>query len=552
MQKARIVSLQNPEIRFEISSKEILIGRSQDCDICIPEQHISRHQSRISIENNCYVIENLGKNPIFINGTLVEKHFLRDGDHISFGSTEYIFHVEESKPGFQEPIFEEKTVIVSTPIVKESIPRVVLICPDGQSKKYDMNKDTFLIGRTPEAEIHLDDPAISRRHCVITKDREGYCIENLSEANPLIFKNKPVKKRRLISGDQIKMGAYVVSFISDRPEDNLRETENGYTMSKRIHLTIWVSSACLFIVLISSIVYFQIYGPWKARKTLKMVTVYTKEGDYHKAHETLTMLLNRNLPQKESQKARELLSQSTLLIAKEMVSGEKLSDARDFLVTYLSKYGLDKESVEAWDTLDQCHLKLGKQLEDTGNYTEALKEFSAIREEGAYFHEAQQDISRLWLINQQYHFKQQTVSQLMKEAEEHFQAQRYLTPVNKNAYAAYQAVLSLEPSNNIAKKQIEKIKDIYRMSGEKDFQQNDYANAISAFELYMLIDPQDNTIKEKVIECRQKLTLTGKPENDEDARKEKIKRLLEKAGSESTWIMKYLFEEDQQKHTEVP
>ena len=551
--KARIVSLGKPETRFEIGTKEVLIGRSQDCDICLSEKHISRHQARIYIENSCYVIENLGKNPLFINGKPIEKHFLRDSDHISFGNTEYIFHVEENKPGFQEPLFEEKTIVVTTPILKESLPRVVLICPDGQSKKYDISKDTFLIGRTTEAEICLDDPAISRKHCVIKKGREGYVIENLSGANPLIFQNKPFKKRRLVSGDQIKMGSYVISFFSDRPEDNRRDSEIAHTRIMGINLSIWISSACLLIVLITSVLYFQIYSPAKARKTLNMVTAYIKEGDYRKAHETLTRLLNTNLPQRESQKARELLSQTTLFLAKEMVSEEKVSDARDFLVTYLSKYGLDEESShDAWGLLDQCRLRLGQQLEDSGNYTEALKEFSAIREDSAYFLEVQQKISRLWLINQQSHFKKQTASQLLQEAEEHFQAQRYLTPVNKNAYAAYQAVLSLEPANSIARTQIEKIKDIYRTSGEKDFQQNDYATALSSFEKYMLIDPQDNSIKEKVIECRQKLALTGKPEKDEDARREKIKRLLEKSGSESSWIMQYLFEDGQQKNTEVP
>lgn len=551
--KARIVSLGKPETRYEIGSKEILIGRSRDCDICIPEQHISRHQARIYIENSCYIIENLGKNPIFINGKLVEKHFLHDGDHVSFGNTEYVFHVEENKPSFQEPLFEEKTIVVTTPILKESLPRVVLICPDGQSKKYDINKDTFLIGRTTEAEICLDDPAISRKHCVIKKGIEGHIIENLSDTNPLSFQNKPFKKRRLISGDQIKMGSYVISFFSDRPEDIRRESEIAHAKIKGIPLSIWLSSACLLIVLTASVLYFQIYSPAKARKTLNMVTAYIKEGDYRKAHETLTRLLNTNPPQRESQKARELLSQTTLFLAKEMVSEEKVSDARDFLVTYLSKYGLDEESShDAWDLLDQCRLRLGRQLEDSGNYTEALKEFSAIREDSAYFLEVQQKISRLWLINQQSHFKKQTVSQLLKEAEEHFQAQRYLTPVNKNAYAAYQAVLSLEPTNNVARKQIEKIKDIYRMSGEKDFQQNDYATALSSFEKYMLIDPQDISIKEKVIECRQKLALMSIPGKEDDARREKIKSLLEKSGSEATWIMKYLFEEGQQKETETP
>lgn len=543
--KARIDSLHEKGISFEIGSKEILIGRSKDCSIYIPEQDVSRHQAKIYLENNYHVIENLGRNPIFINGKQVEKHFLRDGDHLSIGGWEYVFHVEDSKPVFQEPTFEEKTVVLTTPMYKESLPRVVIISPDGQSKSYDINKDIFFIGRSPEADIRLDDPAISRKHCVIEKGKEGYFIKNLSEANPLIFNKKPVEKKRFFSGDQIKMGSYALTFLSDRPEDLQPK-------SKGIHFSIWLAVACLLIALTTFILYYQVYGPWKARKTLKTVSAYIDEGYYGEAHETLTRLLDTNPPQKESQKAHELLSHVTLLLAQAMVSDEKLSDAKKFLVTYLSKYGLDEESRDAWDLLDQCRIKLGQQLEDSRKYTEALKEFSAIREDSPYFDETQQTISRLWLINQQHHFQRQTVSQLLKEAEEHFQAQRYLTPVNKNAYAAYQAVLSFEPMNAVARRRIEKIKDFYRLRGENYFQKNNYTRAISFFEKYMLIDPQDISIKEKVVECRQKLAEMSKPEKEENAQRENVRRLLEESGSESSWIMKYLFEEGQQKDTETP
>jgi tetratricopeptide (TPR) repeat protein len=213
---------------------------------------------------------------------------------------------------------------------------------------------------------------------------------------------------------------------------------------------------------------------------------------------------------------------------------------------------LDEESRDAWDLLDRCRIKLGQQLEVSKNYTEALKEYSAIREDSPYFDEIQQSISRLWLTNQQHHFQRQTVSQLLKEAEEHFQAQRYLTPINKNAYAAYQAVLSFEPMNTVATRRIEKIKDFYRLRGENYFQKNDYTNAISSFEKYMLIHPQDLSIKEKVVECRRKLAETSKTDMEENAQRENVRRLLEESGSEASWIMRYLFDEGQQKDTEKP
>ena len=141
--KARIDSLQETGVSYEIGPKKVLIGRSKECDIGIPDQHISRHQAEIYFEDNNYVIENLGRNPIIvINGKQSEDHVLRDGDHLSIGNWEYGFHVEaveKSKPVVPEPVFEEKTVVLKSPINKESLPRVVIIFPDGQSKNYDIN-----------------------------------------------------------------------------------------------------------------------------------------------------------------------------------------------------------------------------------------------------------------------------------------------------------------------------------------------------------------------------------------------------------------------------
>ncbi len=543
--KARIDSLQEAGVSYKIGSKKVLIGRSKECDIGIPDQHISRHQAEIYFTDNNYVIENLGKNPIVvINGNPVNKHVLRDGDHLSIGNREYVFNVEEVKKVeesehiVQEPVFEKKTEILHLHTNKESLPRVVIVFPDGQSKNYDINKETLLIGRSTDADICLSDLSISRKHCVIERGSEGYFIKSLSHANPIYYRNKRVGKKRFFSGDQFKIGSYALTFLSDKSEDQPPK-------SKGTHISIWIAGACMLIALAGVILYYQVYGPWKADKMLKAASACINEGSYKEAHETLTRLLDTNPPKRESAKARELLTLVTLSRAQEFVAEDKLPEAKGLLVTFLSKYGLDEGSSDAWNLLEQCRIRLGHQLEDAGAYTEALKEFSAIKTDSPYYDETQRTISRLWLTNQRSYFQRQTVSQLLEAAEEHFEAKRYLTPVNKNAYAAYQAVLSFDPENTVAKMRIEDIKDFFQREGENHLNNLNYAGAISFFEKYMLIDPQDSSIKEKIVKCKQKLVKTSEAEKEDGDRREKIKNLLEESGSESSWVMKYLFEEEE-------
>jgi hypothetical protein len=86
-----------------------------------------------------------------------------------------------------------------------------------------------------------------------------------------------------------------------------------------------------------------------------------------------------------------------------------------------------------------------------------------------------------------------------------------------------------------------------------------------------LIDTESKDINDKMIICRQKLAKTRTPDkkdgpaeipsaktvgeeqkssNEQAEKKEEIKRLLEESGTESSWIMQYLFE-DQQKEIDA-
>ena len=158
----------------------------------------------------------------------------------------------------------------------------------------------------------------------------------------------------------------------------------------------------------------------------------------------------------------------------------------------------------------------------------------------------------------------QRIGQLLKEADTHFQAQQYLKPVNQNAFVLYRAVLTLEPDHALALERISQIKDFYRENGEKYFSEKKWAKALSFFERYYLIDTDNKQVNDKVKICREKVSHArflvknsksslkkksrrkskAERQREEAEKKEEIKRLLEESGTESSWIMKYLFEDE--------
>lgn len=65
-------------------TSEISIGRSEDCDISLPDRQVSRYHAHISWQGNQYQIEDLGsKNGTHVNGQEVQSTMsLQDGDEV--------------------------------------------------------------------------------------------------------------------------------------------------------------------------------------------------------------------------------------------------------------------------------------------------------------------------------------------------------------------------------------------------------------------------------------------------------------------------------------
>lgn len=70
--------------RWVLDSEELIIGRSKDCGLIVPDRQVSRHHARIRRTERRYLLEDLGsKNGTHLNGTEVtEGVLLQDGDEI--------------------------------------------------------------------------------------------------------------------------------------------------------------------------------------------------------------------------------------------------------------------------------------------------------------------------------------------------------------------------------------------------------------------------------------------------------------------------------------
>jgi pSer/pThr/pTyr-binding forkhead associated (FHA) protein len=68
------------------------------------------------------------------------------------------------------------------------------------------------IGRSPENDIHIDNPAVSNFHARIIREGGQYFIQDLGSLNGTFVGKEKVEIRELLSGDDISIAKHILTF----------------------------------------------------------------------------------------------------------------------------------------------------------------------------------------------------------------------------------------------------------------------------------------------------------------------------------------------------
>jgi diguanylate cyclase (GGDEF)-like protein len=83
----------------------------------------------------------------------------------------------------------------------------------------------LVIGRGPDVDLWVDDPALSRRHARVARDAKGdVTIEDLGSTNGTLVHGRPVTRATLQAGDYVQLGdSLLLRFaITDATDEALR------------------------------------------------------------------------------------------------------------------------------------------------------------------------------------------------------------------------------------------------------------------------------------------------------------------------------------------
>jgi pSer/pThr/pTyr-binding forkhead associated (FHA) protein len=192
---------------YELREKDIKIGSSNDNDLILDDDGISRlHASLKRDANGNYIIrdENSTNLTKLNEQTLVPErdYQLQSGNQIKLGPIRLVFTSQKNIPSPGSSIGLSLLYVRSN---KEPY------------HAYELHKDVISIGRSDTDDIYLTNTSVSRGHATLSLSDNGvYKLRDQESANGTSHNGQILKKDQdysLKSGDQIRVGETELIFV---------------------------------------------------------------------------------------------------------------------------------------------------------------------------------------------------------------------------------------------------------------------------------------------------------------------------------------------------
>ena len=80
--------------------------------------------------------------------------------------------------------------------------------PDGRPEK------AMTIGRSPDADVFLDDVTVSRDHAVLVRRSGAWYLDDSGSLNGSYVNRQRIDSHRLDDGDELQIGKYKLTYLA--------------------------------------------------------------------------------------------------------------------------------------------------------------------------------------------------------------------------------------------------------------------------------------------------------------------------------------------------
>lgn len=111
--------------------------------------------------------------------------------------------------------------MAETPIVDDGESCLIVFYGDGLGRRYFLNRNEMILGRSDSAHIQVDQDAVSRHHAkIVVQPGLGPKIVDLGSTNGTYVNNQRVGERLLLDGDLVRIGQTIFKHLSGNNVEN--------------------------------------------------------------------------------------------------------------------------------------------------------------------------------------------------------------------------------------------------------------------------------------------------------------------------------------------
>jgi predicted component of type VI protein secretion system len=92
------------------------------------------------------------------------------------------------------------------------MPKLILKFDDRELSECAVGTHAVTVGRLPDNDVVIDNPAVSGRHARVYREGNHYVLEDLKSTNGTFVNDKPIARHTLLEGDVVLVGKHTLVF----------------------------------------------------------------------------------------------------------------------------------------------------------------------------------------------------------------------------------------------------------------------------------------------------------------------------------------------------
>jgi hypothetical protein len=130
--------------------------------------------------------------------------FLADPSGAAGGETTEAYQIDET--GELKPVDLER-------VTGEGATLVIRSGGGRAGEVFNVGGERMTIGRSPDAEVFLDDVTVSRNHALLVRRGDGLYIDDLGSLNGTYVNRRRIESHKLVNGDELQVGKYKLTYL---------------------------------------------------------------------------------------------------------------------------------------------------------------------------------------------------------------------------------------------------------------------------------------------------------------------------------------------------